>query len=72
MIARTTPPLIERIHITIALTVAQGEQEPAISMLVRTIPFQTKIRPALKPVQPSIRVNQICSDNRIQIIVCRM
>lgn len=38
-------------------------------MLVRTIPFETKIRPALKPVLLSIRVDQMCSENRLQIIV---
>lgn len=36
-------------------------------MLVRTISFQAKIRPALKPVKLSIRVNQMRGENRIQI-----
>lgn len=38
-------------------------------MLVMTIPFQTKIRPVLKPVQLSIRVDQKCSNSRVQITV---
>ncbi|KUJ02962.1 hypothetical protein AR275_26885 [Stenotrophomonas maltophilia] len=72
MIARTPPAPDrnkERSHITSAITAWQGEQEPAVSALVRTRPFQTKIRPVLKPVQLSIRVDQICSDSRVQITV---